>query len=49
MNYGKFGGRYVPQELVKSLEEIESEFLKAKEDKSFKEEYLFCASITTFN
>jgi tryptophan synthase beta subunit len=32
MNYGKFGGQYVPQELKESLNEIEKEFLKAKKE-----------------
>ena len=41
MNYGEFGGQYVPQELKEKLNEIEKEFLKAKEDEKFKEEYLY--------
>ena len=41
MDYGEFGGQYVPQELKKRLEEIENEFVKVKEDKEFKEEYLY--------
>ena len=41
MNYGEFGGQYVPQELKKRLEEIEKEFEKAKEDKEFREKYLY--------
>ena len=41
MNYGEFGGQYVPQELKKRLEKIEKEFDKAKENKEFKEEYLY--------
>lgn len=39
MNYGEFGGQYVPQELKEKLNEIEKEFLKAKDDKSFLTEY----------
>lgn len=39
MNYGEFGGQYVPQELKAKLNEIEKEFLKAKDDKSFLTEY----------
>lgn len=39
MNYGEFGGQYVPQELKEKLNEIEKEFLKAKEDKNFLNEY----------
>ena len=32
MNYGEFGGQYVPQELKEKLNEIEKEFLKVKDD-----------------
>ncbi len=39
MNYGEFGGQYVPQELKGKLNEIEKEFLNAKEDKAFLREY----------
>ena len=42
MNYGEFGGQYVPQELKGKLNEIEKEFEKAKNDKSFNEEYYYC-------
>ena len=41
MNYGEFGGQYVPQELKIRLEEIEKEFKKAKEDKEFREAYVY--------
>lgn len=41
MNYGEFGGQYVPQELKEKLNEIEREFKKAKEDENFKKEYLY--------
>ena len=41
MNYGEFGGQYVPQELKEKLNEIETEFLKAKENEEFKKEYLY--------
>ena len=41
MNYGEFGGQYVPQELRVKLDEIEREFLKAKEDKEFLNEYKY--------
>ena len=41
MNYGEFGGQYVPQELKEKLNEIEEEFLKAKEEKKFNEQYLY--------
>ncbi len=39
MNYGEFGGQYVPQELKGKLDEIEKEFLRVKEDKEFMKEY----------
>ena len=39
MNYGEFGGQYVPQGLKENLNEIENEFNRAKEDKDFLKEY----------
>lgn len=41
MNYGEFGGQYVPQRLKEKLNEIKEEFEKAKNDKNFKNEYLY--------
>lgn len=41
MNYGEFGGQYVPQELKEKLNEIEREFTKAKNDEKFAKEYLY--------
>jgi len=41
MNYGEFGGQYVPQDVKERLNEISKEFKKAKEDINFKEEYLY--------
>ena len=41
MNYGKFGGQYVPQQLKEKLNEIEEELKKAKKDENFKKEYLY--------
>lgn len=41
MNYGEFGGQYVPQELKEKLNEIEKEFEICKKDKKFNEEYLY--------
>lgn len=41
MNYGKFGGQYVPQELKEKLNEIENEFKKSIEDSNFNEEYIY--------
>lgn len=41
MNYGEFGGQYVPQELKEKLNEIEKEFTKTKNDEKFVKEYLY--------
>ena len=41
MNYGEFGGQYVPQELKEKLNKIEKEFTKAKNDEKFIKEYLY--------
>ena len=41
MDYGEFGGQYVPQELKEKLNEIEKEFTKAKNDEKFVKEYLY--------
>ena len=39
MNYGMFGGQYVPQDLKEKLNEIETVFNAVKEDAAFMEEY----------
>ena len=39
MNYGMFGGQYVPQNLKEKLNDIENEFNEIKEDTTFMEEY----------
>ena len=39
MNYGEFGGQYVPQKLKEKLNEIEEVFYKSKEEKDFLKEY----------
>lgn len=41
MNYGEFGGQYVPQNLKEKLNEIGKEFEKARKDQSFRKEYLY--------
>ena len=41
MEYGKFGGQYVPQNLKERLDEIEREFEKLRNDEEFKSEYLY--------
>lgn len=37
--YGKFGGSFIPPQLVEPLKEIEQEYLKAKNDPAFQKEY----------
>lgn len=37
--YGQFGGSFIPPQLIEPLQEIEKEYLKAKDDPSFQEEY----------
>jgi len=41
MNYGEFGGQYVPQQLKERLNEIEMAFENAKKEKEFENEYLY--------
>ena len=41
MNYGIFGGQYVPQELKEKLSCIEEKFNELKKNKEFKKEYLY--------
>lgn len=41
MNYGEFGGQYVPEELKPKLQEIENEFNNAIKDEKFINEYLY--------
>lgn len=41
MNYGKFGGQYVPQELKEKLDEIGREFEKATKDENFRKDYVY--------
>jgi len=41
MNYGEFGGQYVPQELKEKLDEIAKEFENCKNDEEFINEYKF--------
>jgi len=41
MNYGKFGGQYVSQELKEKLNLISNKFNELKKEKEFKEEYLY--------
>jgi len=36
--FGEFGGRYIPETLVPAIEELEENYLKYKNDKSFKKE-----------
>lgn len=39
--FGEFGGSYVPQELNERLDEIKKVFKEIKDDKEFKDEYLY--------
>lgn len=39
--FGKFGGQYVPETLMKALIQLEEEYLKAIEDEKFMEEYRY--------
>ena len=41
MNYGNFGGQYVPEQLKERLNIIEEEFKKAMKDKGFIQEYKY--------
>jgi tryptophan synthase beta chain len=41
MNYGEFGGQYVPQELKEKLNEIKKVFSKMKNNKDFIKEYKY--------
>ncbi len=36
--FGDFGGRYVPETLVRALDQLEAEYIKAKEDPSFQQQ-----------
>ncbi len=38
-HWGKFGGRYVPETLVAPLDEVTNEFMLAREDPSFRDEF----------
>ena len=38
-HFGKFGGRFVPETLFTALDELESEYNKAKSDKQFQKEF----------
>lgn len=37
-HYGMYGGRYVPETLVKALDELEREYARLKKDKKFQQE-----------
>lgn len=41
MNYGIFGGQYVPQQLKEKLGSIAQKFNELKKDKKFKDKYLY--------
>ena len=37
-HFGKYGGKFVPETLMPALEQLEREYLKAKEDPKFNDE-----------
>ncbi|OOM74845.1 tryptophan synthase beta chain [Clostridium puniceum] len=37
--FNEYGGQYVPENVLKALEELEGEYEKAQKDEKFKEEY----------
>jgi tryptophan synthase beta chain len=39
--FGKFGGQYVPQPVIKALDELEVAFNEAINDENFKKEYMY--------
>ncbi len=39
--FGKFGGQFVPETLMNALNELEQEYIKAKEDKEFIQSYRY--------
>ncbi|MDD5120185.1 MAG: tryptophan synthase subunit beta [Candidatus Omnitrophica bacterium] len=40
-HFGEFGGRFVPETLIYALDELEKEYLEAKENKEFAKEFSF--------
>ncbi|MFZ7134625.1 MAG: tryptophan synthase subunit beta [Eubacteriales bacterium] len=41
MQFGKFGGQFVPPEVIKALNALEEEFNNAVRDENFKKEYMY--------
>jgi tryptophan synthase beta chain len=41
LEFGRFGGQFVPPPVIKALEELEAEFEKALKDPTFKKEYMY--------
>lgn len=39
--FGRFGGQFVAETLMNALIQLEKEFIKAREDKKFREEYIY--------
>ena len=39
--FGKFGGQFVPETLMNALIELEREFIRAKEDEEFQNDYKY--------
>ncbi len=40
-HFGKYGGRYVPEMLIPTLEELEKAYMEAKRDKQFQKEFRY--------
>jgi tryptophan synthase beta chain len=40
-HFGKYGGKFVPETLMPALEQLEREYLKAKEDPKFNDELIY--------
>lgn len=39
-HFGQYGGKFVPETLYSALEELEEEYLRAKDDPAFQQEYM---------
>ena len=38
-HFGPYGGRFVPETLIRPLQELEQEYLRAQKDPAFKREF----------
>ena len=39
--FNDYGGQYVPEKILKALNELEAEYKKAKDDRTFWDEYKY--------